>query len=329
MGTRPWVSGPLDAITDVKGIRVGHWSDRRAATGCTVVLCEESALAAVDVRGGAPGTRETDTLNGANVVRKAHAILLTGGSAFGLGAAQGVMRRLVERDIGFPTTGGKVPIVPAAVLFDLAVGKKGAFPGEAEGYAAAKRAKGGTVAQGSAGAGTGATVAKLLGAERCMKGGIGTASVTGPRGLMVGALAVTNAVGAIFDPDTGKMIAGPRGDEPGVFVPLSEAIHLHSERADTLIENTTLVVVATNATLEHGQLQRLAYQGHDGMARALVPAHTHGDGDIVFAVSMAQVEAQEGDPLALGLMTVRAVERAIVKSVQAATSVAGVPALGG
>jgi L-aminopeptidase/D-esterase-like protein len=325
MGNAQWEPGPRDAITDVRGIRVGHWTDRRAATGCTVVLCEASTFVAVDARGGAPGTRETDVLDGANIVRKAHAVVLSGGSAFGLAAAHGVMRWLAEHDIGFATTVAKVPIVSAAVLFDLALGKPGAYPGEHEGYLAAKRATGGAVREGSVGAGTGATVAKLLGTERALKGGVGSASIAGPRGLMVGALAVTNAVGAIFDPDTGAMIAGPRGDEPGAFVPLPQAMHDRTARMDALIENTTLVVVATNATLAHGQLQRIAYQGHDGMARAIVPAHTFGDGDVAFAVAMGQIEAREDDALTVGLMTVRAVERAIVKSVHAAESLAGVP----
>jgi len=326
MGMLQWETGPRDAITDVPGIRVGHWTNRRAATGCTVVLCEDSALAAVDARGGAPGTRETDVLASPNVVRKAHAILLTGGSAFGLGAAQGVMKWLAEREIGFQTVAAKVPIVSAAVLYDLSTGRV-AHPTEADGYTAAKRAKGGAVEQGSVGAGTGAAVAKFLGKERELKGGVGTASVVGPRGLVVGAIAVSNSVGAIFEPDTGEMIAGPRGDEPRSMVPLPQAMHDRTRQMDALFENTTLVVVATNATLEHGQLQRIAYQGHDGIARTIVPAHTFADGDVVFAVSMAQVPPRPDDALTVGLMTVRAVERAIVKSVWAAESLAGVPSV--
>ncbi|MGE5594766.1 MAG: P1 family peptidase [Hyphomicrobiales bacterium] len=325
MGDRSWESGPLDAITDVPGIRVGHWSDRRAVTGCTVVLCEQATAVAMDARGGAPGTRETDALNGANVVRTAHAIALCGGSAFGLAAATGVMRWLAEHNAGFETTAGRVPIVPAAVLFDRGIGKPDAYPGDAQGYEAARRAKRGKVEEGTIGAGTGATVAKLLGAERCLKGGVGTASIAGPREIVVGALAVTNAVGSVFDPDTGQLIAGPRGDEPGEMVPLSEAMHRRTAQMDALIENTTLVVVATNVAFAHHELQRVAYQAQDGLARTIVPAHTFGDGDVAFAIAMGGREARRGDALTVGLMTVQAVERAIVRGVRAARGIAGVP----
>jgi L-aminopeptidase/D-esterase-like protein len=272
-----WVSGAKDAITDVAGVRVGHWTDRRAATGCTVILCEGSTQAAVDVRGGAPGTRETDVLQPANLVRRCDAIVFAGGSAFGLAAATGVMRWCAERDIGFATTAGHVPIVSGAVIFDLAVGMAGAFPGEEEGYRAAAAARSGSVRRGSVGAGTGATVAKLLGAERAMKGGLGTSSVAGPRGLLVGALAVVNAVGHVFDPERGELIAGPR-DERGSFVDLPRSLRERRRQMEALVENTTLVCVVTNATIEHGALQRLAYQAHDGLARTIMPAHTAGDG---------------------------------------------------
>ena len=326
-GGQGWTPGRRDAITDVPGIRVGHWTDRRAATGCTVILCETSVAAAVDVRGGAPGTRETEVLAPANVVRRCDAVVFTGGSAFGLAAATGVMRWCAEHDIGVPTTAGKVPIVSSAVIFDLAVGRPGSYPGEAEGYAAAVAARAGGVAQGSVGAGTGATVAKLLGNEGRLKGGVGTASITGPRGLIVGALAVVNAAGSIFDPDAGHLVAGPR-DPDGRMVPLPEAMHRRTAQMDALLENTTLVCVATNARLEHGALQRVAFQAHDGLARTVVPAHTMADGDVAFAVSMGQVETRPDDALTVGLMTVRAVELAILRGVRLARSVAGVPSLG-
>lgn len=326
MSHRDWEAGKLDAITDVAGIRVGHWTGRRAATGCTVVLCEESMFVAVDARGGAPGTRETDVLATANLVRKAHAIVLAGGSAFGLAAATGVMRFLREHDVGFESTAGKVPIVSGAVIFDLGAGKGDrVFPGEEDGYAAALRARRGRVLEGSVGAGAGATVAKMLGNERRIKGGVGTASLVGPRGIVVGALAVTNAVGSIFDPTEGRLLAGPRGDEPGTFVPLPEALHLRRAKLDALSENTTLVVVATNAALPHEQLQRIAYQAHDGMARAIVPAHTLADGDVAFAIAMGQLDPQPDDALTAGLMTVPAVERAVVRSVERAKGIAGAP----
>ena len=319
-----WTAGPRDAITDVRGIRVGHWTNRRAGTGCTVVLCETSTGAAVDTRGGAPGTRETDVLAGANLVRTCHAILLTGGSAFGLAAATGVMDWLAEHEVGFGTTARKVPIVPAVVLYDLGVGKPDAFPGTEAGYLAATRATGGAVAQGTVGAGTGATVAKMLGPEHCLKGGIGTASLVGPKGLVVGAIVANNASGHIFEPDTGEMLAGPRG-EPGQFVSLPEAMAKRTARMDALIENTTLICVATNAALDHHHLQRVAIQAHDGLARAVMPAHSFGDGDVAFAVATGLVEVQPHDVFSVGLMAVRAVERALVKSVALATGLHGVP----
>ncbi len=319
-----WRSGPNDAITDVPGIRVGHWTDRRAATGCTVIRCDDATFVAAATRGGAPGTREIDVLGHANIVRKAHAIVLTGGSAFGLASAQGVMRYLSEQGVGFPTTAVPVPIVSAAVIYDLGLGKANAFPGAEEGYAAARRAKGGKVEQGTVGAGTGATVAKLLGMEHAMKGGLGTASVAGPRGFIVGAIAATNAAGAITDPDTGRVVAGPRSKGRG-FVPLPEVLERRTAQMDALLENTVLVCVATNAALEHHQVQRLAIQAHDGLARAVFPAHTFADGDIAFAISMGKVPASPDDAIVLGIMTGRAVERAILASVRQATALHGIP----
>ena len=324
MSAGSWRTGPNDAITDVPGIRVGHWTDRRAATGCTVIRCDHATFVAADTRGGAPGTREVDVLGGANIVRRAHAVTLSGGSAFGLASATGVMKYLSEQEVGFPTTAVKVPIVSAAVIYDLGIGKPGAFPGEREGYLAASRAKAGKVEQGSVGAGTGATVAKLLGMEHALKGGLGTASVAGPRGFIVGAIAVTNAVGAVIDPESGRVVAGPRGDR-GRFVPLPEVLDRRTAQMDALLENTVLVCVATNAALDHQHVQRLAIQAHDGLARTVFPAHTFGDGDVAFAISMGQVPVTPDDPTVLGMMTVRAVERAIGKSIQQATNLAGVP----
>lgn len=328
-----WEPGPNDAITDVRGIRVGHWTDRRGATGCTVIRCETCKAAAVDVRGGAPGTRETDVLRPGNAVRLCHAVVLTGGSVFGLGAADGVVRWLAERDIGFPTTVRKVPIVPTAVLFDLAIGRSDAAPGADAGYIAATRARAGRVAQGSVGAGTGATVGKLLGPERCMKGGLGSASVAGERGIMVGALVATNAVGHIVDPDTGAIVAGPRaersdGAEARGYVALPDAMAQHTARMETLLgQNTTLCCVATNAALDHNQLQRIALQAHDGLARTIVPAHTFADGDTVFAITTGRIEVRPADLVSVGMLTVRAVERAVLKGVQLATRVAAVPSV--
>lgn len=324
-----WQAGPRDAITDVKGIRVGHWTDRRGATGCTVIRCETATAAAVDARGGAPGTRETDVLAGANLVRTCHGIVFAGGSAFGLAAATGVMRWFREQGVGFGTKMAKVPIVPAAVIYDLGAGSETAFPGEDAGYAAASRATGGRVAEGSVGAGTGATVAKLLGTDGRIKGGLGTSSLVGPHGIVVGAIAVTNAVGSIHDPDSGALIAGPR-DADGRMAALPEVLARRTAQMDALLEptNTTLVAVATNATLEHHLLQRIAYQAHDGMARVIVPVHTFADGDIAFAISTGSLEVREADTLTVGAMAARAVEVAIVRSVRRAKSLAGIPALG-
>lgn len=319
-----WRTGPRDAITDVRGIRVGHWTDRRAGTGCTVILCEESTGAAVDARGGAPGTRETDVLAGPNLVRQCHAVVFSGGSAFGLAAASGVMEWLSARNIGFGTAQRKIPIVPGAVLYDLSVGRAEAFPGAEAGRLAAARASGGRVAQGSVGAGTGATVAKLLGGERALKGGIGTASVAGPKGLVVGALVANNASGHVFDPETGRLIAGPRG-EPGELVDLPAAMEQRTAEMDALLENTTLICVATNAALDHHHLQRVAIQAHDGLARAVMPAHTFGDGDVAFAIATGTVPVQPHDVSSVGLMAVRAVERALVNSVLNAGGLHGVP----
>jgi L-aminopeptidase/D-esterase-like protein len=324
MGTPDgWRTGPRDAITDVPGVHVGHWTDRRGGTGCTVVRCEKALVAAADTRGGAPGTQEIDLLGPAMLAQNCHAVLLTGGSAFGLAAAAGVVRWLSEHGFGFPTRLRKVPVVPAAVLFDLGLGRADAFPDQHAGYLAAGRATRGRVAQGSVGAGTGATVAKLLGDQRHLKGGVGTASVAGPRGLLVGAIAACNALGHIYDPESGELVAGPR-DEGGRMVGLARATG-ERQPANPFMENTTLVCVATNAALEHRQLQRLAFQAHDGLARVVVPAHTFADGDVAFAISMGPVEPHPDDATTLGAMTVRAVERALLNAVRLATGLHGVP----
>jgi L-aminopeptidase/D-esterase-like protein len=239
------------------------------------------------------------------------------------------MTLLRERNVGFETTAGNVPIVSSAIIFDLAAGDAAAFPGEREGYAAAARASRGRVEQGSVGAGTGATVAKLLGVEGRIKGGVGTASVTGPRGLIVGALAVTNAVGNVVDPDTGALVAGPRTAE-GEMTTLPAVLEQRRVRMEALVanpaENTTLVCVATNASLDHHLVQRLAYQAHDGLARTIVPCHTIADGDTAFAIAMGLAGPDPDDGLLVGALAVRAVERAVLASVRAARPVAGIPA---
>lgn len=319
-----WRTGRNNAITDIPGIRVGHWTDRKGATGCTVILCDEAQAVAVDTRGGAPGTRETDVLAGPNIVRKAHAVVLSGGSAFGLASADGVMRWCEEHGIGFPTRQRKIPIVSAAVLYDLGVGSASAAPDAEVGYAAAARAKGGRVLEGNVGAGAGASVAKLLGPARALKGGLGTASAVGPRGLIVGAIVATNAGGLVFDPNDGDLVAGPREDGGG-FVSLAGALERRTAAMEALLENTTLVCIATNASLAHHQLQRIAVHAHDALARVIVPAHTFSDGDTVFAIGMGGIEAADDDPLLVGMLAIRAVEQALLRSVRLAASVPGFP----
>jgi L-aminopeptidase/D-esterase-like protein len=317
---------PPDAISAIPGLRVGHWTNRRAATGCTVVLCEGGAVAAVDVRGGAPGTRETDLLRPGNLVERIHAVLLGGGSAFGLDAAAGVMRYLEEQGVGFPTPGGLVPIVVGAVLYDLSIGRSDVRPDAAAGYAACRAAKGGRVSQGSVGAGSGATVGKALGMERAVKGGIGTASERTAGDITVGALVAVNCLGEVVDPDSGRIVAGPR-DEEGGFVSTLDI--LRGRPAATLsggFTNSTIGVVATNARLSREQAYRLAVMAHDGLARTVRPAHTPVDGDVFFSLATGTTEAPV-DLITLGALAARAVERAIVRAVTEARGLAGVPSL--
>lgn len=298
-------------ITDIGGICVGHWTDLTAGTGCTVVLCEQGAIAGVDVRGAAPATRETDLLRPGSLVGRAHAILLSGGSAFGLDAASGVMRFLEERGVGFATQSGPVPIVPAAALFDLGIGRADVRPDAAAGYAACHVA-GKTVAEGCVGAGTGATVAKMAGPGGAVKGGIGTASRELPDGTLVGALVAVNAVGSIFDPRTGEAVAVPRTVAPGGQL--------------VARVNTTIGVVATTARLDAGGVNRLAVSGHDGLALAIRPAHTMYDGDALFALSLPPSDAAAVDLVALGQAAAEVVAEAILRGVRAATALHGIPA---
>ena len=314
-----------DTITDVPGIKVGHWTNRRAATGCTVVLCPAGTTGGVSVRGGAPGTRETDLLRPGRLVDEVHAVLLAGGSAFGLDAASGVMRYLEEQGVGYEFGGSHVPIVPAAILFDLGIGRSNIRPTAEAGYRAAHAARGGRVAQGSVGAGTGATVAKAAGMEHSLKGGVGVASERGSGGLIVGALAAVNAGGDVIDPTTGHVIAGPRGKRRA-FQDTEELIRSGYEPGVQPGESTTLAVVATNARLTKEGTNRLASVAQDGFARAIRPAHGRGDGDIVFVLATGEREFEE--PAAYGsleALATRAVERAIVRGVLQATGLSGVP----
>ncbi|MEZ4554611.1 MAG: P1 family peptidase [Dehalococcoidia bacterium] len=322
-----------DAITDVPGIRVGHWTDRRAITGCTAVVCLAGAIGGADIRGAAPGTRETDLLRSENLVEEVHAVLLTGGSAFGLEAATGVVRYLREQRSGLAFGPFTIPIVPAAVLFDLGVGHE-AWPDAEAGYLAARRARSGTVAEGSVGAGTGATVAKLAGPDRRLKGGLGTASERFGDGLVVGAIVAVNAVGLVRDPSTAMTVAGPRG-EAGGFLDAEEFLRRQGTSEETQAaedtpatnENTTLAVVATNAKLTKVQANRLATVCHDGFARAIWPVHTRGDGDAIFTLATGERALEPPAYLALEGLATRAVERAIVRGVEQARGVRGVPSV--
>ncbi len=315
-----------DAITDIPGIRVGHWTDHRSATGCTVVLCPDGTVGGVDVRGAAPGTRETDLLRPDNFVEEVHAVLLAGGSAFGLDAATGVMQYLREAGVGLHFGAHTVPIVPAAVLFDLGIGR-GRWPDAEAGYHAARRARSGRVEEGSIGAGAGATVAKLAGGNRRLKGGLGTASEQLDTGVMVGAVVAVNAVGAIRDPGTGEVVAGPR-EAGGGFVDVEALLRTGRswpETEEAVGQHTTLAVVATNARLTKAQTNRLATVCHDGFARTIWPVHTRGDGDTIFALATGAVEIEGSGYLALEAMASRAVERAVLRGVRLAKGLAGVP----
>jgi L-aminopeptidase/D-esterase-like protein len=316
---------PADAITDVPGIRIGHWSDRRAVTGCTVVLPDTPAVAGVDVRGAAPGTRETDLLRPGNLVQHVHAIVLAGGSAYGLDAASGVMRYLAERGRGFSFGSGVVPIVPAAILFDLGIGRHDRWPDADAGYRAATNARAHTQ-QGNVGAGTGATVGKALGPERAMKGGLGTASERALNGLTCGAIVAVNAAGDVIDPANGRIIAGARGDDGG-FADAVEVLRAgRLWRPEAVGQSTVLVVVATNGVLTKEQANRLAAVCHDGIARSVRPAHTPSDGDIVFSLSTCEQALDAAGYRIIEALATRAVERAIVRGVMCAETLAGYPA---
>lgn len=306
------------SIVDVPGLEVGHHTLTGRPTGCSVVLARQGAVAAVDVRGAAPGTRETDLLEPSNLVDRVHAIVLSGGSAFGLDAASGAMRWLAERNIGFDTGHGCVPIVPAAVLFDLPVVRVGddasLRPGADAGYAACEAASNTPTPEGNVGAGTGASVGKLLGLHRCMKGGIASASVrVGP--WVVGALVACNAVGDVTDPRTGRLLAGALTEDGTGLQDIQRTLLSGAPFSRPMPgTNTTIGVVACNATLTKAQAQRLAVAGHDGLARAIRPAHTMLDGDTLFAMATG-AEPAPADLMLLTVMAAEATARATVKAV--------------
>jgi L-aminopeptidase/D-esterase-like protein len=307
------------SITDVRGIKVGHAHNLQARTGCTVVLCGgQGAVAGVDVRGAAPGTRETDLLDPGNLVERVHAVMLTGGSVFGLDSACGAVRYLEERGVGFDTAVARVPIVPAAVIFDLAVGDRAVRPDWRMGYEACESASSEAVKEGRVGVGAGATIGKLLGAASASDGGVGTASIKLATGATVGVLVVVNAFGDIVDPSSGKILSGARAPGARGWLNTSQAIErgLAGQRDPSTsapfsaIENTTLAVVATDAALTKAQARKVASMAHDGMARAIRPVHTMFDGDTVFALSTAEAQA---DVTTIGSVAADLLARAIVR----------------
>ena len=310
-------------ITAVAGIKVGHHTLAERPTGCTVILAEAGATAGVDVRGAAPATRETDLLRPGNIVQIAHAIVLSGGSAFGLDSASGVMRYLEEKKIGFEFGRSHVPIVPAAALFDLPVGDGTIRPTADCGYQAARSASTEPVQEGSVGAGAGATVGKATG--RGMKGGIGSAAITLPSGLVVAALVATNSFGDIIDPSTGQIVAGARTADGQAFADARKLLRSGAIRFSAPGQNTTLGVVATNAVLTKTDATRVAEMAHDGFARAIVPVHTPVDGDTIFAVATGS-KTGAADVGQIGALAADVMAEAIVRAARQATSVAGIPA---
>ncbi|HUE99748.1 MAG TPA: P1 family peptidase [Anaerolineales bacterium] len=325
----------MNAITDVRGIEVGHAQDKEALTGCTVIICRKGAVAGVDVRGGAPGTRETDLLDPVNLVEKVHAVVLAGGSAFGLDAASGVMHYLEEHKIGFNTGAAKVPIVPSAILYDLNLGHADVRPDSAMGYRAAASASSDAPADGNTGVGMGASVGKMFGLSLSMKAGVGTASMTIGGGVTVGTLVAVNAWGDVVNPQTNEIIAGLRAGKVG---PLR--VGKKDYFADTISmmkstfgrgilglatrTNTVIGVVATNAKLTQAQATKVAQMAQDGIARAIRPAHTMLDGDVIFALSTG---TRKADVSTVGAFAAEVMAEAIMRAVKTAAPAGGLPGL--
>jgi L-aminopeptidase/D-esterase-like protein len=317
-------------LTAVPGLRVGHVTLTERPTGCTVVLAGANVTGAVSVRGGAPGTRETDLLTPTQTVSHVDAIVFAGGSAFGLDAASGVMRFLAERDIGFRTSAGVVPIVPAAILYDLPIGgRPDVRPDAACGYAAAEAASAAPVPEGNVGAGAGATIGKLMGSGRAMKGGVGSAALTLDSGLVVAALVAVNAVGSVIDPRTGRPVAGVRSADGRTLEDPFALVRRGMIVAGPAREATTIGVVATNARLGKAEAQKVADMAHDGLARTIVPSHTPSDGDTIFALATGGLPAASATNVGqVGALAAEAVADAILRAVRAARGIPGYPAAG-
>ena len=322
-----------NSITDIKGIKVGHAQNDEAITGCTVILCEGGAVGGIDQRGGAPGTRETDALHPMHLVEKVHAIMLSGGSAFGLDAAGGAVKYLEERGVGFDVRVAKVPIVPAAILFDLGIGRADVRHDAAMGYESCLHASDGVTVEGNVGAGCGATVGKIFGITQAMKSGIGTASLEIGAGVIVGAIVAVNAFGDVIDPATNQIIAGARTIQKG---PLRiGAADYFANTMDVMKglvgrtilgfatrANTVIGVVATNADFNKEQTNKVAQMAHDGLARTIRPAHTMLDGDTIFALATGEKNA---DVNIVGAYAAEVFSQAIARAVKAAKPVAGLP----
>lgn len=308
------------AFTDIGDVEVGHAHDLDAGTGCTVVICDKGAVAGIDVRGGAPGTRESDLLNPVNLVEKIHAIVLAGGSAFGLDAASGVMQYLEERNVGFDVQVTKVPIVCGAVLFDLAIGDHRVRPDKEMGYRACRSAASMGCPEGNVGAGAGALVGKILGTARAMKGGLGCHAVQ-VGALRIGALVAVNCLGDVIDPETGERIAGVLNEDmTGLADTEALMIQSHAEERNLFAGNTTIGIIATNAVLAKPQAAKLASMAHDGYARTMRPAHSMVDGDTIFTMATGHVSA---DLSVLGLLSARVMERAVVSAIDNARPLFG------
>jgi L-aminopeptidase/D-esterase-like protein len=312
-------------LTAIEGIKVGHHTLTERPTGCTVILAEAGAVAGVDVRGASPGTRETDLLDPINTIEKVHAVVLSGGSAFGLDSASGVVRYLEENEIGYDLGFVKVPIVPAAILFDLGVGGKPQIrPGADCGYKAAAAASNGPVKEGNVGAGAGATVGKLGPHDRAMKAGVGTAAVSLPSGLMVAGLFAVNAAGDVIDPSTGRVVAGLRTADGKSLADVRKLLRSGASLQPATGQHTTIGVVATNARLSKAQINKVAQMAHDGLARAVSPAHTPGDGDTIFALATGVWEG-EASLTVIGALAAEVTADAIVRGALAAEGIPGYP----
>jgi L-aminopeptidase/D-esterase-like protein len=314
----------MNGLTDIPGILVGHAADFDAITGCTAILCESGAVAGVDIRGGASGTQEMDVMSPFHITPRIHAVTLAGGSAFGLEASSGVRRFLERKGVGFPTGAAVVPIVPAAILYDLGIGKANVRPTREMGESAAIAANSGPVAEGNVGAGTGATVGKALGMKCAMKGGIGTFTVDLPNGVKVSALVAVNAAGDILDPATNQILAGAR-KSPTSHEFLGSAAQMKLKGpTGGLRGNTTLAVVATNAAFSKVEVTRVAQLAHHGLIKTISPVHTSMDGDLAIALSCGKLAASID---AVGIAAAEAVATAITRAVKAAKTLGGVPGL--